>query len=98
VTVTAHIDSDAGSKPLFSGCGWATNGFTNFNCFKDNGTEVYSVGFGEGSTTCVSYYYCFPAWERMAVWFNWWSRSEENGGWDESVPRFWLIFHLSPFD
>ncbi|KAH8771467.1 hypothetical protein BGZ57DRAFT_896167 [Hyaloscypha finlandica] len=61
VTVTAHIDSNAGSRPLFSGCGWATNGFKNFNCFKDNGREVYSVDFGEGRTTCDSYYYCFPA-------------------------------------
>jgi hypothetical protein len=60
-TVTAHIDSDGQSVPLYTGCGWATNGYKNFNCFRDDDHDIYSVDFGEGTTICESFYYCFPA-------------------------------------
>jgi hypothetical protein len=39
---------------------WGTNGYKNFNCYKDNGHQLYRIDTIESSTTCNSIYYCVP--------------------------------------
>ncbi|AEO66525.1 uncharacterized protein THITE_110571 [Thermothielavioides terrestris NRRL 8126] len=59
VRFTAHSNSDAQSRPDFS---WGTNGFKNFNCYKESGRAIYTYNGPETSTTCSSvYYYCIPS-------------------------------------
>ncbi|KAL2194267.1 hypothetical protein P885DRAFT_43442 [Corynascus similis CBS 632.67] len=60
VTFTSHIDSDAQSRPLYSWSGWGTNGFKNFDCFRDNGRELYRTSGPEWANRCNSIYYCLP--------------------------------------
>lgn len=37
---------------------WASNGYKNFNCYRDNGRQVYRQSATESSNTCNSVYYC----------------------------------------
>ncbi|KAK4150606.1 hypothetical protein C8A00DRAFT_17900 [Chaetomidium leptoderma] len=60
VTFTTHIDSDAQSRPLYSWSGWGTNGYKNFNCYRDNGHKLFATSGPEWANTCSSVYYCLP--------------------------------------
>ncbi|KAK4234942.1 hypothetical protein C8A03DRAFT_46812 [Achaetomium macrosporum] len=60
VTFTAHIDADAQSRPLYSWAGWGSNGYKNWNCYKDNGRQLFTTSGPEWSETCTSVYYCIP--------------------------------------
>ncbi|KAH6649382.1 hypothetical protein F5144DRAFT_4192 [Chaetomium tenue] len=60
VTFTTHIDSDAQSRPLYSWSGWGTNGFKNFNCYRDNGRKLYERSGPEWAFLCNVVYYCVP--------------------------------------
>jgi hypothetical protein len=54
VTFTSDIASDAQSLPDYSYAGPGWNGYTNFNCYKDNGRLLYKLGI----SSCYSIYYC----------------------------------------
>ncbi|KAK3902855.1 hypothetical protein C8A05DRAFT_33429 [Staphylotrichum tortipilum] len=60
VTFTTHLDSDAASRPLYSWAGWGSNGYKNFNCYKDNGRKLYETSGPEWAKPCSSIYYCIP--------------------------------------
>ncbi|TPX18959.1 uncharacterized protein E0L32_011352 [Thyridium curvatum] len=55
VTFTWAIDSNAQSYPNFQKAGTGSNGFHNFNCFKDDQHVMYTDGNGHA---CRSIYYC----------------------------------------
>ncbi|KAK4118427.1 hypothetical protein N657DRAFT_651261 [Parathielavia appendiculata] len=60
VSVVTHIDADAASRPLYSWAGWASNGYKNFNCYRDNGRTLFTTSGPEWANTCSSVYYCVP--------------------------------------
>ncbi|KAH6614481.1 hypothetical protein B0J18DRAFT_439436 [Chaetomium sp. MPI-SDFR-AT-0129] len=60
VTFTSHIDSDAQSRPLYSWSGWGSNGFKNWDCYRDDGHKLYEYSGPEWATVCSSVYYCKP--------------------------------------
>lgn len=60
VTVTTHIDAAAQSYAEYTWAGWATNGYKDFNCFKDSGRVLYVDDYGEGINECNSVYWCNP--------------------------------------
>ena len=39
---------------------WASNGYKNFNCYRDNGRQLYQQSATEWLNTCTSVYYCIP--------------------------------------
>lgn len=39
---------------------WGSNGYKNWNCYKDNGRQLYRTSGPEWSNTCYSVYYCIP--------------------------------------
>jgi hypothetical protein len=39
---------------------WGTNGFKNFNCYRDNGRKLYEVSGPEWANICSVVYYCVP--------------------------------------
>lgn len=60
VKVTTHIDAGAAGYSDFSWAGWVSNGYQDFNCYKDTGRTLYSVDYGEGVYYCNSIYWCNP--------------------------------------
>ncbi|KIO22760.1 hypothetical protein M407DRAFT_27713 [Tulasnella calospora MUT 4182] len=60
VTVQTHIDGDAPSKALYTGTGWAqrTSDGKVFNCFKDNGRQLFQKSVFPQSLVCNSMYWC----------------------------------------
>ncbi|KAK3934218.1 hypothetical protein QBC46DRAFT_325500 [Diplogelasinospora grovesii] len=58
VTFTSHID--AGSHAAYSYSGWGSNGFKNWNCYRDNGRLIFSQSRPEAENHCNSIYYCLP--------------------------------------
>ena len=39
---------------------WASNSYKNFNCYRDNGRQLYQTTATEQSNTCNIVYYCIP--------------------------------------
>jgi hypothetical protein len=39
---------------------WGSNGFKNWNCYKDNGRQIFRNSGPEWSAVCNSVYYCIP--------------------------------------
>ncbi|KAK4153443.1 hypothetical protein C8A00DRAFT_33806 [Chaetomidium leptoderma] len=60
VTFTTHIDSDAQTRPLYSWSGWGTNGYKNFDCYRDNGRQLFTTSGPEWANSYNSVYYCIP--------------------------------------
>lgn len=60
VTFTSHINADAGSLNVGDYAGYGNNGH-NFDCYKDNGNQLYSQTDAYGDTKrCEKNYYCRP--------------------------------------
>ncbi|XXH00701.1 hypothetical protein Hte_007051 [Hypoxylon texense] len=58
VTFSWVLSSNAASASQASQVGTGSNGFHNFNCFKDDGHTLYTDGNGK---KCTSTYVCFDA-------------------------------------
>ncbi|KAH8888952.1 hypothetical protein GQ53DRAFT_748500 [Thozetella sp. PMI_491] len=54
VTATSNIQSGAGSYAVGKYAGSASNGFHNFNCYRDSNRLIYK----SGEASCYSIYYC----------------------------------------
>jgi len=60
VTVTTNIDANAASLADYTWAGWASNGYEDFNCYKDNGRQLYTFENSDGQKSCNSIYWCNP--------------------------------------
>lgn len=56
--LSAYISRVCSRLTLFRS--WGSNGYKNWNCYKDNGRQLYRTSGPEWSNTCYSVYYCIP--------------------------------------
>ncbi|MCJ1308797.1 hypothetical protein MMC25_002452 [Agyrium rufum] len=62
VSFTSHINSNGNQVALYSYAGSGSNGFTNFNCYRDNDRLLYQ----DIIRVCHSIYYCLDLRDLLA--------------------------------